>query len=80
MPYGTEAMMAKRYSASALRANLYSILDEVLETGIPLEIERKGMGLRIARLEGRRLDRLQPHAGFLIGDPEAIVHVEESGE
>ncbi|MGH7445225.1 MAG: type II toxin-antitoxin system Phd/YefM family antitoxin [Longimicrobiales bacterium] len=73
--------MAKRYSVSALRANLYRLLDQVLETGIPLEIERNGMGLRIAPLEGTgRLERLQPHSGFLVGDPAAIVHVDWSGD
>jgi len=34
-------------SASELRQNIYNLLDEVLETGIPLEIERKGKKLRI---------------------------------
>jgi len=34
-------------STSALRQNLYRLLDQVLETGIPLEIKRKGKLLKI---------------------------------
>jgi hypothetical protein len=34
-------------TASKLRENIYRILDEILETGIPVEIERKGRILRI---------------------------------
>jgi antitoxin (DNA-binding transcriptional repressor) of toxin-antitoxin stability system len=70
-----------RYSVSALRANLYRLLDRVLETGEPLEIERNGARLRIAPLDrAGRLDRLQAHPGFLVGDPEEIVHLDWSDE
>lgn len=73
--------MTRTYSISALRANLYRLLDRVLETGEPLEIERKGARLRIATLEGGdRLARLRPHPGYLPGDPEDIVHLDWSGE
>ncbi len=34
-------------SASKLRANIYKILDEVLSTGMPVEIERNGQILKI---------------------------------
>ena len=34
-------------SASALRQNIYKFLDQVLETGIPLEIKRRGKFLKI---------------------------------
>lgn len=70
-----------RYSVSALRANLYRLLDRVLETGEPLEIERHGARLRIAPLERPgRLERLRPHPGFLPGDPDEIVHLDWSAE
>jgi hypothetical protein len=38
--------------ATALRQNLYSVLDEVLATGTPVEIECKGKILRIVTDEG----------------------------
>ncbi len=39
--------MEKRFTASHLRQNIYRILDEVIETGQPVEIERKGSVVRI---------------------------------
>jgi len=38
-------------TASKLRQNIYRALDEVIETGVPLEIERKGKRLRIVPVE-----------------------------
>lgn len=64
---------------SELRANLYRLLDEVLETGIPLEIERKGRHLRIVSdRPASKLDRLVPHPGTVIGDPEDLVEMDWS--
>ncbi len=37
--------------ASALRENIYRILDEILETGVPVDIEHQGKLLRIAAVE-----------------------------
>jgi prevent-host-death family protein len=34
-------------TASKLRENIYRILDEVAETGVPVEVVRKGVKLRI---------------------------------
>jgi prevent-host-death family protein len=34
-------------TASKLRENIYRILDEVAETGVPVEVVRKGVTLRI---------------------------------
>lgn len=68
-------------TASRLRANVYKVLDDVLETGTPVEVERKGKRLRIVPVEPRsKLDRLVKRPGFLKGDPESIVHMDWSGE
>ena len=70
---------AKRYSASRLRSDLYRALDEVLETGEPLEIERRGRLLRIVPAEHvDRLARLRPHPEAMRGDLESLVHVDWS--
>jgi antitoxin (DNA-binding transcriptional repressor) of toxin-antitoxin stability system len=71
----------RRYSISALRADLYRLLDRVLATGESLEIERRGELLRIvpARRPGR-LDRLRPVAGYLADDPDTLVHPDWSAE
>lgn len=68
-------------TASRLRANVYKVLDDVLETGTPVEVERKGKRLRIVPVEPRsKLDRLVRRPGFLKGDPESIVHMDWSDE
>lgn len=73
--------MGKPYSVSRLRADLYRLLDHVLETGIPLEVERNGKRLRIVPVEnGDRLARLKPHPEYLNADPESLVHLDWSDE
>ena len=67
-------------TASKLRADIYRILDEVLATGIPVEIERKGRVLKIVAQEApSRLDGVECH-DYIVGDPEDIVHLDWSGE
>jgi hypothetical protein len=73
--------MPRKVTATELRRNIYRFLDEVLDTSIPLEVERKGRRIIIAPAEqGPRLERLEPHPGCIIGDPEELVHVDWSGE
>ncbi len=59
MPYSK-----KKITATNLRANLYKLLDEVIETGQPIEFDRKGARIIISveqkpsvfdRLERRKL-------------------------
>jgi hypothetical protein len=67
-------------TASGLRADVYRILDRVIETGVPAEIERKGRILRIvADQPSSRLDRLPPRPGYIKGDPDGLIHVDWSG-
>ena len=67
--------------ASALRENIYRILDEVLETGVPVEIERRGKILKIVPAEPRsKLENLKPRPSYLLSDPEELVHLDWSGE
>lgn len=66
-------------TASELRKNIYRLLDEVIETGVPLEIERKGQTLRIVPEERlSKLDRITGREDFLIGDPDDIIHMDWS--
>jgi len=68
-------------TASKLRANIYRMLDEVLETGQPLEIQRNGKTLVIAPKEQRSIwDRLPRHEGFIVGDPDELIHIDWSSE
>jgi hypothetical protein len=68
-------------TASKLRANVYRMLDEVLETGQPLEIERKGKTLVIAPKEEQPIwDRLPRREGAIVGDPDELIHIDWSSE
>lgn len=68
-------------TASKLRQDIYRILDEVLESGVPVEIERRGRMLRIVAVEPRgRLANLKPNPDLIIGDPEDLVHIDWSSE
>jgi hypothetical protein len=65
-------------SATKLRQNLYSILDQIIESGIPVEIERKGHILKIfPEKPVNKLDRLEEH-DCIIGDSGDIVHIDWS--
>lgn len=69
-----------RLKASKLRANIYRILDQVLETGVPVEIERHGKLLKIVCEEPpSRLERLKPR-DYLRSAPEDLVHLDWWGD
>jgi antitoxin (DNA-binding transcriptional repressor) of toxin-antitoxin stability system len=68
-------------TASELRQNIYRLLDEVIETGTPLEIERKGHLLRIVPADGLpKLARCSTNPGYIVGDPDDLVHMDWSEE
>ncbi|HKK17768.1 MAG TPA: hypothetical protein VJ952_03720 [Opitutales bacterium] len=67
-------------SGTKLRENVYRVLDEVLESGKPVEIRRKGRTLQIVPdRPGSRLDRLRKRPTLRV-KPDAIVHVDWSSE
>lgn len=62
-------------SLTALRQQLFKVIDQVIETGIPIEIERRGYRLKIVLEEKRsKLDNLKPHH-TIVGDPEELVEL-----
>ncbi len=68
-------------TASKLREDVYRILDEVLETGVPVEIERGGRRLRIiADAPQSKLDRLVSRPAAFVGEPDDYVHLDWSDE
>ena len=68
-------------TVTELRANLYRIVDRVIETGAPVEIERKGARVRLEPVKRKsKLQNLTPHPETIIGDPEALVHLDWSEE
>lgn len=66
----------ERLTLTALRQRLFRVVDQVIKTGIPIEIERKGHTLKIV-LEGKKskLRNLVRHKA-IVGDPEELVGLE----
>jgi hypothetical protein len=63
---------------SHLRANLYRLLDRVLKTGEPIEIDRAGKRLLLVPKERRsKLENLV-RRDVIVGDPEDLVHMDWS--
>lgn len=73
------AVAALIITPSALRADVYNLLDRVLDTGQALEVERRGQILRIVPDRASRwTDRLPRREGVLTGDPEDLVSLDWS--
>lgn len=67
-------------TATKLRQNLYRILDEILDSGIPVKINRKGEILKIIPEKKKsKLERLEEHR-TIIGNPESIIDINFNSE
>ena len=65
-----------KMTATRLRQDIYNILDNVIETGIPVEIERKGGKLKIVPEKRKnKLNNLKKR-DLLVGDPEDIINID----
>jgi prevent-host-death family protein len=63
-------------TASKLRANIYRVLDQAVETGVPVEVVRKGIVLRIVpETRPSKLSRLKKRTAF-VGDPDDIFKID----
>lgn len=58
-------------SLTELRGNLYQLIDQTIETGIPLELERKGHTLKIV------LEKAPSKLNRLISRPQTITNSED---
>jgi prevent-host-death family protein len=68
-------------TATELRKNVYNILDEVLATGLPVEIERHGKHLRlVAVVKVSKLKNLKPLKDLIVGDPAELNAVDWTNE
>ncbi|ODS31300.1 MAG: hypothetical protein SCARUB_03593 [Candidatus Scalindua rubra] len=70
----------KIITASKLRENVYRILDQVLETGIPVEIKRHGHRLKIVPVDSVNKLCSLIERSYLKCDPDEIVHLDWSRE
>lgn len=65
-----------KMTATRLRHDIYNILDNIIETGIPVEVERKGGKLRIIpEKKKNKLDNLKKRE-LVKGDIEDIIHID----
>jgi prevent-host-death family protein len=66
----------KTITPTELRANIYKLLDEVLETGLPLEIKKGDQRLRIVPVEkADKFQNLIARPGVIQGDPDELVAI-----
>lgn len=66
---------------SKLRENIYRILDQCADTGVPVEIMRGEHRLTIVRDKTSapsKLKHLKHRPKAIIGDPESLVHIDWS--
>lgn len=63
-------------TSQELRDNLDNLLDEILRTGIPREIERGGKRLRIIPVEPLdKLEKLVHRPHVILGDADTLVDI-----
>jgi hypothetical protein len=61
---------------TALRQQLFKIVDKVIQTGVPVEIERRGHRLKIVLDDPpRKLANLRPHKA-ITGDADDLVDLQ----
>ena len=64
-----------------IQNDILRLLDKVVKTGIPVEIERKGKRLLVSPVRKyRNLSCLEEHPDFIIGNPDDLVHMDWSVE
>jgi len=63
-------------TVTELRGNIYKLLDEVLNTGIPLEINKGGKRLKIIPAgKSNKLQNLVSRPNVIRGNPDDLVDI-----
>lgn len=66
----------KTVTPTELRTNIYKLLDEIVRTGIPVEIKKGDRRLRIIPVEkGDKFRNLVSRPDVVQGDPEDLVDI-----
>ncbi len=69
-----------KINATSFRKNLYSLLDRIIETGNPIDIERKGKTVRIMLIEPKsKLSNLKKR-NIIKGSPDDIISIDWTKE
>lgn len=66
----------KTITVTELRGNIYNLLDEVLNTGIPIEINKGGKKLKIMPVsKADKLQNLVSRPSVIKGNPDDLVDI-----
>ena len=66
----------KTITPTELRGNIYQILDEILNTGVPVKINKEDRKLIISPIESiDKLQNLRKRKHVIKGDSEGLVHI-----
>ena len=66
----------KTITVTELRGNIYKLLDEVLNTGIPIEINKGGKKLKIMPVgKANKLQNLVSRPNVIKGNPDDLVGI-----
>lgn len=66
----------KTITPTELRGNIYKLLDDVLTSGIPIEINKSGKLLRIVPIDTKnKLDNLLARPDVISGDPDDLMNI-----
>lgn len=70
-----------KVTSTQLRQNIYKFLDEVLNSGVPLEIERNGKLLKIiAEVPQSKLKNISPIQNLITCNPDDLENMDWSKE
>lgn len=71
----------KTITATELRGNIYKLLKEVLATGVPIEIKKRGKKLRIVPVDNiDKLINLKPRPDVIQGNPDDLIDIPWEGQ
>ena len=66
----------KTVSPTELRSNIYKLLDDVLNSGVPLEVNKGGKLLRIVPVaKSNKLSNLKSRPDIIVGNPDDLVDI-----
>ena len=62
------------------KQDIYKLLHKIAKSGTPAEIEWDGKHFIISPSGKKSLNCLENHPGFIVGDPDDLVHIDWSTE